>query len=478
MSNVMGAEGLGLYQLVFPIYMMAWTISAAGISTAVSKLISAEIAKKQNGNALRILKIATLISVVIGSVISCVLYIFADSIATLIIHEPRTALSLKYLSSCIPFMAATSTLKGYFYGKQEMSKPAIGQVVEQTGRMIAIYTLTSFFIPKGLEYACALGVIGMCVGEFLSFFYIVGSYKLNREKTRIRRPLLSRRQALTMLLGLAIPLTFNRFITSLLQSIENILIPIKLQEFGLTNHQALSVYGQFTGMTMPLIFFPSMVTMSLATALIPAVSHAKAAQNERQLQYTVSKAIQFTLLIGIAATALFVTFSQEIAIACYNQPAVGHMLYSLSFICPFFYLQSTLLGILNGLGKQVETLISHIIGSLICIGIIYFYVPQKGLIGFIAALVISSALITILHLFDVSKYTSIPIDIINWFIKPALSAGAGALTTRYILRTYLIHNYSIRISTLIAILALGVFYISFLFILGSLTRDDIRMFTK
>ncbi len=478
MSNVMGAEALGLYQLVFPIYMLAWTLSAAGISVAVSKLVATEIAKRQTGNALRIVKIATALSVAIGCVISVILYFFADPISTFIIHEPRTALSLKYLSICIPFMAATSSIKGYFYGKQEMGTPATGQVIEQITRMITIYVLSSFFITKGLEYACALAVIGMCVGELVSFAYVYTGYKRILYKEKFSRPNIGRYRGAIMLLTLAIPLTFNRFITSLLQSAENILIPLKLQEFGLTNHQALSVYGQFTGMTMPLIFFPSMITMSLATALIPAVSHAQAARNKKHLQHTISKTIQFTLLIGIGAAALFITLSHEIAMVFYNQPAVGNMLYALSFICPFFYLQSTLLGILNGLGKQFETLISSISGSIICITIIYIYVPQKGLIGFIAALVISSSFNTLLHLFHVLKYTSIPIDLVNWLVKPALAASAGALTMKYVLHHYLVDMLSLRLSTFSCILALGLFYIFFLFSLGSLTKDDIRMFSK
>lgn len=478
MSNVMGAEALGLYQLVFPIYILAWTISAAGISVAVSQLVATEMGKGQSGNALRIAKIAITLSITIGSVISVILYVFAEPIATLILREPRTLLSLKILSACIPFMAASSSIKGYFYGKQEMGKPATSQVIEQSVRMITIYLFTGFFISKGLEYACALGVLGMSVGEIISFFHSYLSYKYDIRKKIISRPLLTRYKAFTILATCALPLTLNRIVTSSLQSVENILIPIKLQEFGLTNHQALSVYGQFTGMTMPLIFLPSMVTASLATALIPAVSHAKASRNHQQLQFTVSKTIQFTLLIGIGATALFMSLPHEIALVFYNQPAVGHMLYALSFICPFFYLQSTLLGVLNGLGKQFETVTSSILGSVICITIIYFYVPRKGLIGFIAALIISSSFVTLLHLANVLKFTSIPIDVINWFLKPTLAAAAGALAMKYILHHYLVRFFSLGISTLSAIGALGLFYIFFLFALGSLTLDDIRILNK
>lgn len=478
MSNVMGAEALGLYQLVFPIYILAWTLSSAGISVAVSQLVATETGKGQNGNALRIARVAIFLSVSIGCIISVILYVFAEPIAISIIHEPRTILSLKILSLCIPFMAASTSIKGYFYGKQEMAKPAISQIIEQSFRMVTVFIFTGFFISKGLEYACALGVLGMSVGEIASFIYAYYAYKRHIRKAPVSRIIFPWSKALIVLSSCALPLTLNRVITSLLQSAENILIPIKLQEFGLTNHQALSVYGQFTGMTLPLIFFPSVITASLATALIPAVSHAKAARNQDGLQFTVSKTIQFTLLIGIGATALFMTLPHEIANVIYNQPAVGDMLYALSFICPFFYLQSTLLGVLNGLGRQFETVTSSVLGSVICIVIIYFAVPYKGILGFIAALIISSSIVTILHLYNVLKHTSIPIDVINWFLKPTLAATAGALTMKYLLHHHLVNMFSLLASTLMSIGALGIFYIVFLFLLGSLTLDDIRIFSK
>lgn len=478
MSNVMGAEALGLYQLVFPIYILAWTISAAGISVTVSQLVATETGKGQSGNALRIAKIAIFLSVSIGSVISVILYVFAEPIATLIIQEPNTILSLKILSSCIPFMAASSSIKGYFFGKQEMSKPAISQVIEQSARMITVYVFTGFFVSKGLEYACALGVLGMCVGEIVSFFYAYMVYKKDIRRRVISRAILPRAQALMILSSFALPLTLNRVTTSILGSIENILIPIKLQQFGLTNHQALSVYGQFTGMTMPLILFPSVITASLATALTPAVSHARASKNQDQLQFTISKTIQFALLIGIGAAALFMSLPHEIALALYNQPDVGNMLYALSFICPFFYLQSTLLGVLNGLGKQLELLVSSIAGSIICIAIIYFVVPYKGLFGFIAGLIISSSFVTLLHLANVLKYTSIPIDLINWFFKPVIAAAAGALLVRYVLDHFLINHFSLLVATFGAIGALGLFYVFFLFALGSLTWNDLKILSR
>ncbi|NLM14217.1 MAG: stage V sporulation protein B [Epulopiscium sp.] len=479
MSNLIGAEGMGLYQLIFPIYMLAWTISASGISLSVSKLVAQENAKREYGNINRIIKISVLLSVGIGLIISIFIYYFASWIATSILKEPRTILSLKILASCVPFMAAASSIKGYFYGLQDMTKPAVSQVIEQISRMLVIYFLAFFFIPKGLTYACALSVIGMCVGEFVSFFYVLISYKRNKQRKRmIKKPTLNLFQAYGALLGMAIPLTGNRFITSLLSSIENIMIPIQLQAFGMSNAEAISIYGQFSGMAMPLIFFPSMLTGSLSVALVPAVSEAKAVNNTRQIHRTVSKSIHFTCLIGIGATCLFAVFPKELGLSIYNQTDVGDMLYSMAWICPFFYLQTTLAGILNGLGQQVSTFKHNVIGSIISILFIYFLVPIFGFKGFLWAVIVSSIIITLLHLKKVLKYTSLTLELSKWIIRPSLAAVASALTAKYIMNHYLLAQFSLRYSMVFTLIALTIVYTMFLFLLQSISQEDLKILKR
>ncbi|WP_058486221.1 stage V sporulation protein B [Defluviitalea phaphyphila] len=479
MSNLIGAEGMGLFQLVFPVYMLAWTLSASGISLSVSKLIAQENAKREYGNMHRILKISLLLSVLIGTTISFFIYIFAPFIAINIIKESRNILALRILAFAIPFMAAASSIKGYFYGMQEMSKPAISQVLEQIIRMLIIYSLASLFVPKGLSYACALGVIGMCAGEIASFIYIFIAYRSNKSKNKLfKKPSLNLIQAYKSLLSMAIPLTGNRFITTILNSIENILIPIQLQVFGLSNSEAISIYGQFSGMAMPLIFFPSMFTTSLSMALIPAVSEATAIKNTKRIHHTVSKSIHFTCLIGIGATYLFLIFSKELGLAIYNQHEVGNMLYSMAFICPFFYLQSTLSGILNGLGQQVTTFKHNVIGSIISISFIYFLIPRLGFIGFIWSVIVSSITITLLHLNKVVKFTSISLKLNEWIIKPSLAIIASGLTTKYIMNHYFLTRFSLRPGVFFSLIILAFMYLSFLFILKSISKEDINLIKK
>ena len=476
MSNIMGAEGMGLYQLLFPIYMLLWAASSAGISLAVSKMVAEQTSKNEHSNAIRILRVSLILALTISVVLSLALYTFAPFIATYYIHEPVTTLSLKILATCIPFMSAACCIRGYFQGRQEMSVSALAQIVEQVARMVIIYLFAGFFIPKGLEYACALGVLGMCVGEVFSFILSFVAYYFKKRSLRLRKPTLLYHKTFNTLLALSIPITANRFLTSALQSFENILIPIQLQKFGLDASSALALYGKFSGMALPLLFFPSMVTMSLSTVLVPAISEAVARNNQLTLQKMISKAIQFSALIGIGATSLFLCLSKEIALACYGMEDVGTLLQLLAVICPFLYLQNILTGTMNGLGMQKQTFKTNILGSLVCISIILTIVPIKGILGFVLALLIQSGLVTIMLLWQVLKNIDLPIDLNNWIVKPIIAASAGALCTLYIHHTYLMKGFSLRLATLAASALLGLFYIFMLFILKCITVKDIKMF--
>lgn len=473
-SNVMGAEGMGLYQLLFPIYMLLWAASSAGISIAISKMVAFETTKGEHGNAIHILKTSLYIALPISLTLSLLLYLFAPFIATYYIHEPVTTLSLKILSSCIPFMCIACCLRAYFQGRQEMSISALAQIVEQCGRMLAIYLFSGLFVPLGIEYVCALGVIGMCAGEIFSFILSFTAFKLKRRKLVINKSNLQTKPVMTKLFNLSLPVTANRFLTSGLQSLENILIPINLQKFGLSSSAALSLYGEFSGMALPLLMFPSMLTSSLSTALVPAISEDVALKNTAKLQRTISKSIQFSSLIGAGATALFLSLYKEIGLACYNLEGVGELLKLLAIICPFLYLQAILTGTMNGLGLQRKTFETNIIGSLACIATIQYLVPQKGIIGFAIAMLLQSGIISIVLLWHVLKNICLPVDVLNWIIRPGLAAACAGFVTININRYYLSTHLSIVPNTLVAILILGLIYLVLIFAFKCVTLDDLK----
>ena len=474
MSNIMGAEGVGLYQLIFPIYMLTWSLCSAGVALAVSKTVAELTAKQLHQDAIRTLKCSIVISGGLAICISIFLTFFYEFVANYFVHEANTAVALRILPICLPFMATACCIRGYFQGRQEMAIPATAQVVEQVARMVVIYLFAGLFIPKGLAYACALGMLGLCGGVFCSCLFTYTMYKFKKRSLSLRPATLGYSSIFSTLLTISIPITANRFLTSMLQSVENILIPIQLQKFGLASGDALGVYGMFSGMALPLLFFPSMVTSSISTALVPAISEAVARNNQQVLKKTVSKSIQFSALIGIGASSLFYTLGPEIGMACYKLPQVGEILKLLAVICPFLYLQGILTGILNGLGLERLTFKGNILGSAICIGLILILVPQKGIIGFAIALLLQSGSVTIYHLTRILRHISLPVDVVGWIIKPSIAAICGCISMKYIHNQILLSSFSMTLSTIIAIAILGTFYIAYLFIFRCITWEDIR----
>ena len=120
MSKTIGAEGMGLYQIITPLYLLIWAISSSGLSTTMSKLTAQEKAKRTTGKCRKNIDYFPLIiSVTIALCLSISVHNFAEKISQYIIKDKRTTLSLKWLSPCFPFMAAGSVIRGYFLGMQE-----------------------------------------------------------------------------------------------------------------------------------------------------------------------------------------------------------------------------------------------------------------------------------------------------------------------------------------------------------------------
>ena len=236
------------------------------------------------------------------------------------------------------------------------------------------------------------------------------------------------------------------------------------------------MYGMFSGMALPLLFFPSMVTMAISTALVPSISESVAMKNTRVLHKTVSKSIQYSAVIGIGACALFMTLGNEIAIACYGRSEVGQLLRYLAIICPFVYLRDILTGMLNGLGLQKLTFKGNSIASVICIMLIVILVPKFGIVGFVIAMLIQSSLVTCYHMWHALRHINLSVDILSWIIKPTFAAVSGSIIMKYIHTHYLMNIFSLRAATLIAIFALGVFYLVFLFLFKSITKEDVKQF--
>lgn len=465
-TKVMGAECIGLYQLIMPIYVLAWSISCAGFTTTISKLTAQELAKREHGNINRILKQSLVMTVAIGIVLNVLLYVFADSFSLTLFKDMRTMLSLKILAFSFPFMAAGSCIRGYFFGLQNSIVPAISQVVEQVIHMLIVYAFVGY--ASDLESMSALAVAGITFGEVISFLYVYIVYRMGKMKSRAS---MSNLKTFGLIMSLTLPLTANKVISSLLLTIENVLIPQRLQLCGMSFEKAISVYGQVTGMAMPLIFFPSVFLMSLSISLVPTVSQAHAIKDNRQINLATSKAILFTSVIGMCAGAFFIFFGNQIGSLVYGQD-ITQMLIVFGFMCPFLYLQITLSGILNGLGKQMFIFQNNLLTSIINVGFIYFLIPSKGIMAFILGWFISLIISCLMSLNVLTKQIDVKLQFDELILKPVLCAAATGFVMNLAAKKIIFHFANNLIGLFITAGGFGVIYILLIVMTGCVSKTE------
>lgn len=475
MANAIGTEGMGLYQLIMPIYMLTWSITSSGFTTTISKLTAQEKAKGQYGNMGRVLKQSLGMCLLISLLLSVFLFFGAEYLSIHILKEGRTALSLRLLAFAIPFMSSGSCIRGYFFGLQNTLVPAISQIIEQCVRILVILLLAAYFVPMGLSYACGAAVIGIVCGEVISFTFVFISYIwFKRRKKYMKKPTLSPIAVFSMISTMALPLTASRITGSLLSTVENIMIPQRLQLFGQSSSVAMSTYGRLTGMAIPLLMLPSAFLTAVSVSLVPEISEASAINQTDRISKTVSATLLFTSILSIGTGAVFAVFPREICYVVYNQSDLGELLFSLSFICPFLYMQTTLSGLLNGLGEHFFIFKNNILASIISIGFIYYLMPLYGVNAFLCGWLVSLLLTTGLSVQRIVKRTGIHINILNSLIKPLLAGVASGLTVRYIIQI----SEPSKLLFLLSMACMFLMYLAFLLAMGCLKKENFFLVIK
>ena len=432
MSQTIGAEGMGLYQLILPLYMLAWTITASGFTTTVSRLAAQENAKGRVGNTRRLLKISVVICGCLGLALGLALFLFARPVALYLFRDTRALPALKILGLAFPWMAMGSCIRGYFHGMRFPRVPAISQILEQAVRLVTVGIYVVFFRPHTLEQACVMAVAGIITGEVVSFGYVLFAYFRCRREFSGSPPSFSRRVSTGLVLSMALPLTANRVTGSVLSTAENILIPRRLALFDSTSGQALATYGRLTGMAMPLIQLPSALLLSISISLVPALSEAMAIHDQRRVDATIQKALFLTSMIAMGGLAVFLALPEAICRTVYHQPDLASIVRKLSLVCPFLYMQITLSGILNGLGQHTFLLKNSILSSFINIGFIYFFMPVFGVDAFLAGWLCSLVVTGGLSLHKLASETRLAPDWKAWLLRPLFCAGLSAVAGRVI----------------------------------------------
>ena len=386
LSHTFGEESVGLYQLIFPIYALCFSLTAAGIETAISRCVACKLSLGKPREARQLLYVGLFTSVSLSVITACALLKNASTFAIYVLGDIRCEPLLTAISYSLPFASIHSCICGYYLGQKQTKIPALAQLIEQLARVFSVYIIYLIAIQKRRTVSILFAVIGLVIGEIASSLFCIQYFTRRKTFSHVRFSLKDTLSHFRELTNLSLPLTANRILLNILQSIEAISIPVRLQQYGYSSSDALSSYGVLTGMALPCILFPSAITNSVSTMLLPTVTEIQTSQNWKHLKNLIQKVTLTCFSMGFACCIFFLSLGNQIGIFLFHSELAGDFLLTLSWICPFLYMNSTLISIINGLGNTTISFSINTLGLLIrIIGVIVF-IPQIGINGYLFGL--------------------------------------------------------------------------------------------
>ncbi|HZK55588.1 MAG TPA: polysaccharide biosynthesis protein [Desulfosporosinus sp.] len=472
MNNI-GGEAYGLFNMVFPVYMLALVITTAGIPLAIAKMVSEEVSLGRTGQAHGIFRLAFWILFTSGAVVSTSLYFVTPFLAHRIFPDPRVLTIFQICTPAIFIVSISSAFRGYFQGLQNMVPTAISQICEQFVRVAVGYTAAMRLLHAGVEWAAAGLALGMLAGELVGLLVIAVQYQFILPKSKGERQEVgySTRHILAKLWNLAAPVTAGRLLATALAALDVLLIPKCLQLAGYGAREATTLFGQLGGAAFTLLTFPSVVTFALAAALVPAISEAASRRQLHVVRARSAEAIRLTILIGLPCLIILFYFALPLT-SFFKSRDIASILRVLALGGIFLYIQQTTTGILQGLGKVHLPVLHSIIAAIIRIPILVYLtsLPQWGLRGTALAYTVGYIVMAVLNIVSISRYTGMPLDLQRFFLQP-VSGGIGMLLLFHLLDPIIgghIGGYLAEFSIGFAL------YFTILFFNGGVSLSDLK----
>lgn len=465
LSNILGPEGIGIYQLVFPIFSLFLILASGGSATALSKLVASCRAKGENKRARRFLFQSIILLLIVSLVFSGLFLAFGGPLSSFQGNE-KAALGYVGAAIAIVFASVLTAFRGYFQGYQNMTPTAVSQIVEQVLKLILGLTFAHLLIGRGPAYGAMGAMIGVGVSEIFALLYLAITYAFKRKKLDILEPEIETTfsQDLKLLIKQTLPITLNSLIMPLILAIDSFLIVNLLVSSGNSSEISTEMFGVYSGMVNSLVNFPTVFSMALAISLVPAISYGREKQEKNLDASSVFKLIFY---IAIPCIFIYFCFSREIIAVLYpsatnqNLLSLGALLLRISAInILYISLLQITTAILQGNGKSLAALANVSVAGVIKILLTLVFV--SGAFGIYGAAIASAIcysiaaglnIITLRHEFNFSiKFKPIFFIFLNSLISLGVAIGFNYLFNL---------TFSGLISIIFSLLIAGLMYLIF-----------------
>ena len=432
LSRVLGGEGIGLYQMGFPIYLMAITVSSAGVPVAISIIISEKLANKDYRGAKRVFNVSLRLLLVSGLIFSSALLFGADFLINQhIIRDARAYYSIIALAPAVFFVTFLASFRGYLQGWQIMTPTATSEVVEQLVRVITMLVFADLFMPYGLAYAAGGASMGAGAGAFCALLVLMWFYR--RLKRRLHAeieaqddsiPQESASHIIKRLLKLALPVSLTSLMLPIGANLDLLIVPQRLEVAGFDVRHATELFGYLTGMAVPLVNLATIFTAAMTISLVPSISESKALEHFDAIRDKIRLAFRVAMIITFPCFMGLFFLAEKVAALIYNAPGAAGAIQTMSVGILFLGMHQISTGILQGLGKTAIPVINMILACLVKVVMSWWLtaIPFLGIKGASMATVADFAVAAIINMGFIYKYTGFTFSL-GSLLKPLLASG-------------------------------------------------------
>lgn len=420
---LIGDEGVGYYQMSYPLYMF-FVAMASGVPVAISKMISEKKAKGDIEGIFVIVKESTLLMMILGIGTTLILFFFARPIIRFVQWDMKSYYALLGISFA-PFVISIMTIyRGFFQGLQNMTPSGMSQILEQLGRVVIGVGLAIFLLPKGIEFAAGGAAFGAAAGGVIGASYLYEKYKKVKKEMWNKR-IKSNPEVLTSILKIALPISLGATVGTIMSLIDSILVPQKLMQSGVTSEMATVLYAQLTGKANVITNIPLTLSMALGTALIPIIAENYIMNRRKDVQDKVQLSIKLSMLIAMPCTLGLYFLAGPIMMIIFPGKYDGILILKyLSISVPFIIITQTTTSIMQGIGHYIRPIINLFIGCIVKVVLTYLLVPipEINIYGAVIASIAAYIIATILNMISIKRKLKLSLNVTQTFIKPIIAS--------------------------------------------------------
>ncbi|NBI29744.1 stage V sporulation protein B [Chengkuizengella marina] len=438
LPRIIGAEGIGLYQMGYPFLIVIITIVTGGIPLAIAKLVAESESKGERERSKSILFVSLCLTITLSTFFTLFCFIASPWITNNLLTDERVFYTFLSMSPIILFVSISAVFRGYFQGLHNMIPTAVSSITETIVRSITMLLFSYIVLPYGVEYAAAAAMIGVVLGELAGMCILLVKYKnsqnrrshvFENNKTKFSKNQKDHFANLKTMVRISVPVTASKLVGSGAYFLESIMIVQSLAIAGIATKVATAQYGMLQGMVIPILLLPSALTYSLSVSLVPSLSEAAAKGDMKTIHKRLHQSLRLALVTGAPFIIIMYFLADPLCAFLYGENnEVGAMLKMMAPAAIFIYFQAPLQATLQALNKAGTALLNTFIGASIKLTLIYVLAAklEMGILGALIAISINIMLVTLLHLRSVMNYLKFYMKFLD-FIKVGVGGFAMSI---------------------------------------------------